>query len=74
MLRLILQSQEGHQIQLNVQPEDTFADLKEQYSDVHGGGLSESLEQLITDGAPVSQDTKIFDYITNSGKLISIEF
>lgn len=70
MLTLILQTQEGHQIELNVQPEDTFRDLKSQFANYELAGLSDSLQQLITGGASVLENTKIFDFVTGSGKNI----
>ncbi|XP_015584869.1 zinc finger protein 267 isoform X2 [Cephus cinctus] len=69
MLKLILQTQEGQQVEVSIHPEDTFADLKKQYEGPENSVLPEFLKHLITNGDEVSEDTKILDHVTNSTTL-----
>lgn len=68
MLKLVLQTQEGQQIEVTVSQDDTFADLQRQYESPENPGLPELLRHLITNGTDVDQRTKVFDYVTNSSK------
>ncbi|XP_046614023.1 zinc finger protein 761-like isoform X1 [Neodiprion virginianus] len=66
MLKLVLQTQEGQQIEVTVSPDDTFADLQRLYESPENPGLFELLKHLITSGIDVDARTKVFDYVTNS--------
>lgn len=72
MLKLILQTQEGQQIEVTVSPDDTFGDLQRQYESPENPGLPELLKHLITNGIDVDDETKVFDYVTNSSKSVDI--
>ncbi|XP_020711684.2 zinc finger protein 595-like isoform X2 [Athalia rosae] len=66
MLKLVLQTQEGQQIEVTVSADDTFTDLQRQFESPENPNLPELLKHLITNGEYVDESMRVFDYVTNS--------